>query len=76
MTKNINRYNINELTTLRIRKKGYGKTVELSSDTILQASDGDEFNDTRILKDFQDFQDVIKRLKGKKDFEIEFDFEA
>lgn len=76
MTKNLNRYNINELTTIRIRKKGYGKTVELDANTLLRASDGDEFNDSRVLKDFQEFQDILKRLKDKKDFEIEFDFQA
>jgi len=76
MTKSINRYNIKELTTLRIRKRGKYKTVELSADTLLNVSDGDDFNDTRILGDFQEFQAILKRLKEKKDFEIEFDFDA
>ncbi len=75
MTKHISRYLLNELKILRIRKKGYGKTVELTVDTLLQPSDGDEFNDMRILEDFQAFQSIIKRLKEKKDFEIEMDFE-
>lgn len=75
MTKHLNRYSLNELTIIRIRKKGSGKTIELAADTLLQASDGDEFNDIRILEDFQTLQSLIKRLKEKKDFEIEFDFE-
>ena len=76
MTKHISRYFLNELKILRIRKKGSGKTVELTADTLLQPSDGDEFNDIRILEDFQALQSIIKRLKERKDFEIEIDFEV
>jgi len=75
MTKHLNRYSLNELAIIRIRKKDSGKTVEFAADNLLQASDGDEFNDIRILEDFQKLQSSIQRLKEKKDFEIEFDFE-
>lgn len=75
MTKHITRYFLNEIKILRIRKKGSGKTVELSVDSLLQATDGDEFNDIRILEDFQTLQSVLKRLREKRDFEIEMDFE-
>lgn len=76
MTRHINRYLLQEIKSIRIRKKGTGKTVELLTTTLLQPSDGDEFNDIRILEDFQAFQSIIKRLSDKKDFEIELDFEA
>ena len=66
MTKQLNRCLASELKTLRIRKKGSGKTIELDASTLLQVSDGDEFNDIRILNDFQEFQKCLARLKEKK----------
>lgn len=75
MTRTINRYSLHDLKVIRIRKKGSGKTVELRAEELLQSSDGYEFNDIRILEDFQAFQSLLKRLKEKKDFEIEFDYD-
>lgn len=74
MTIKINRYNLKEIKTVRITKKGTSRTIESDIDELLELNHYPEVDNIEILHQIRDLQKAIKTLCNNKDLEIELDF--
>jgi hypothetical protein len=73
MTEKINRYKLSEITTIRVRKKNSGKTLEIK-DELLGVDDVPGMGRENILYDIRKFQELLEKIQKDESIEIELDF--
>lgn len=73
MTIRINRYNVNEIKTLRIQKAGLPKLVEIDVDSILNKDVYPEISNPEDFYDIIELQKILTRLRANKNINITFD---
>ena len=70
----INRYRLDEISRIRLRRADSSMTVEIDAGSLLNGSDFPEFRENDVFYDIRDFQKALTRLKEHKDIIVEFDF--
>jgi hypothetical protein len=73
MTEKINRYKLSEITTIRVRKKDSGKTLEIKNE-LIGVDDVPGMGRGNILYDIREFQKLLEKIQKDETIEIELDF--